>query len=477
MNFKKIITATLTTSIAVGCIALPDNIISKKLDENIISANAQWENGEKDFRYYTHDDDTVEIAYYEGEKENPIVPYMLAGKVVTGISGIGEAWQGAFEGCINPIKSVTIPASIQHIDKNAFGSDSDNVSTANNVVINCYAGSYAEEFAKENGFEYNIIPHEEHSYTTTLKWPTFSEEGYCIKQCEECGYWYKESKQDKLILNNVSGFTVASTSENAIKLKWDNMYQHWNRESQADGYIIYRYNTKTQKYSRIAKVSSCTYTDQNLSSGTSYKYAIRAYVIENNKEVLSPSFPTLLASTNPANVTGFKTSATSAAAIKLTWNKVSGANGYIVYRNINGKWKRVGNVTTNSFYEGKLASGTNYKYAVRAYKTINGKEVLSSSYPTLLTSTNPATVNFKLTAGSKKATVSWNKVNGATGYIVYYKTSANGSWQRLKTTTGTSYTKTGLTSGKTYYFTVKAYKTTGGKTYNGTFVTKSVKVQ
>ena len=96
---------------------------------------------------------------------------------------------------------------------------------------------------------------------------------------------------------------------------------------------------------------------------------------------------------------------------------------------------------------------------------------------TIKTCTKPATVNFTLTAGSKKATVNWSKVTGATGYIVYYKTSANGSWQKLKTTTGTTYTKTGLTSGKTYYFTVKAYKTYNGATYNASFTTKSVKVK
>ena len=73
--------------------------------------------------------------------------------------------------------------------------------------------------------------------------------------------------------------------------------------------------------------------------------------------------------------------------------------------------------------------------------------------------------------------IEWDKVTGATGYIVYYKTSASGSWQRLTVTTGTSFTKSGLTSGKTYYFTVKAYKTYNGTTYNGSFTTKSVTVK
>ncbi|MBQ9374852.1 MAG: hypothetical protein IJU04_00745, partial [Ruminococcus sp.] len=62
-------------------------------------------------------------------------------------------------------------------------------------------------------------------------------------------------------------------------------------------------------------------------------------------------------------------------------------------------------------------------------------------------------------------------------YIAYMKTSANGKWVGLTTTKSLTYTKTGLVKGKTYWFTVKVYRTANGKTYNGAFVTKSVKVK
>ena len=122
---------------------------------------------------------------------------------------------------------------------------------------------------------------------------------------------------------------------------------------------------------------------------------------------------------------------------------------------------------------------TDIRDILKPYKNYGTATYLSPSFTTYTTSTNPATVNFTLSAGSKKATVKWSKVTGATGYIVYYKTSANGKWTKLTTTknTTTSYTKTGLATGKIYYFTVKAYRTVSGKTYNGAFTTKSVKVK
>ena len=181
-----------------------------------------------------------------------------------------------------------------------------------------------------------------------------------------------------------------------------------------------------------------------------------------------------------SNVTGFKTSSTSTNAIKLKWNKVSGADGYIIYRYDNSKksWVRVAKGKYNGTYTvKKLKAGTSYKFAVKAYKTVSGKEITSASYPQLTTSTNPTTVSFKLTAGTKKVSVKWSKVTGASGYKVYYKTSKNGSWKTLKTCNNktTSYTKTKLTKGKTYYFTVKAYRKLNGKTYNGSYTTKSIK--
>ena len=176
-----------------------------------------------------------------------------------------------------------------------------------------------------------------------------------------------------------------------------------------------------------------------------------------------------------------KAAATTANAIKLQWNKVSGAQGYIIYRYDAAKktWVRVAKTTTaaNAYVATKLNAGTTYKFAVKAYRTVNGKELSSISFPQLTTSTNPAAVKFTVTAGVKKAVVKWSKTTGATGYVVYYKTSAKGAWQKLKVTSGTSFTKTGLVKGKTYYFTVRAYRTVAGKNYYGTFAANSVKVK
>lgn len=67
-------------------------------------------------------------------------------------------------------------------------------------------------------------------------------------------------------------------------------------------------------------------------------------------------------------------------------------------------------------------------------------------------------------SGATQVEISWNKLDGAEGYYVYYKTSG-GSWKRVdkldKKTL--NYTFKGLSALKNYYFTVKAYRKDGSK--------------
>ncbi|GHH98026.1 S8 family serine peptidase [Neobacillus kokaensis] len=61
-----------------------------------------------------------------------------------------------------------------------------------------------------------------------------------------------------------------------------------------------------------------------------------------------------------------------------------------------------------------------------------------------------------------KLTVSWAKVSGAAQYDVYRATSKSGKYTKAATVKGTSYSNSGLTIGKTYYYKVLAKSTVDG---------------
>ncbi len=54
--------------------------------------------------------------------------------------------------------------------------------------------------------------------------------------------------------------------------------------------------------------------------------------------------------------------------------------------------------------------------------------------------------------------LSWNKINGASGYTIYRATSKKGKYSKIGTAAGTSYTSKKLKGGKTYYYKVAAYR-------------------
>ena len=145
--------------------------------------------------------------------------------------------------------------------------------------------------------------------------------------------------------------------------------------------------------------------------------------------------------------------------VKVTWNNISGAKTYTVYRSVynDGAWSSwtaiKSGYTGTAYTDIAVKSGQRVKYTVRA---VNGKyqsAYVSSSSITFLERPN---VTAKNTVSSGLVKLSWEKINGAERYYVYRATSKDGEYERIKSTTTTSYTDTSAKAGKTYYYKVKA---------------------
>ncbi len=79
-------------------------------------------------------------------------------------------------------------------------------------------------------------------------------------------------------------------------------------------------------------------------------------------------------------------------SIRLTWNKVKNADGYVIYgaKCKNGtKFKAIKTVKkqSTSFTHKKLTKGTYYRYIVRAYKLVDGKKVTIAASKTICETT------------------------------------------------------------------------------------------
>lgn len=87
-----------------------------------------------------------------------------------------------------------------------------------------------------------------------------------------------------------------------------------------------------------------------------------------------------------------RASKTTSKSVKLTWNRVKGADGYLVYGNrcnSGGKkysyklLKTITKGTTKTYTQSKLKKGTSYKYMVCAYKLVDGQKVTIAASKTI----------------------------------------------------------------------------------------------
>jgi len=180
---------------------------------------------------------------------------------------------------------------------------------------------------------------------------------------------------------------------------------------------------------------------------------------------------TYAASKNPGKVTITSAKSVDYDSVKITWKKANNAKKYQVYRatSKNGTYKRVITTTKTTFTNNKLTTGKTYYYKVRA---VNGtkKGNFSSKWKVTPTLGKASITSIKATAYNS-AKITWNKVDGAKKYQVYRATSKNGTYKRVITTTKTTFANSNLTTGKTYYYKVRAVRYVNDKAKHGAYST------
>lgn len=218
---------------------------------------------------------------------------------------------------------------------------------------------------------------------------------------------------------------------------------------------------------------------RTVKTGTGHKKAaavLLALLLIGIAVFLPEACMTALAATEPAAPKLKSVESACYSSLKITWSKVSGADGYYVYRkNAEGSWDRIASVKsakTVSYTDQKLTTGKTYTYTVRAYRNVQGKQ-LKSNYDKKGISGKPVPGKTSLDFEKKSSTsvkLTWKKVSGASGYRIYRKTSLKGDYEMIKEITSgstLSFTDKNIKSGKGYYYTIRAFRTVKGKNVYG----------
>ena len=343
------------------------------------------------------------------------------------------------------------------------------------------------------------IPAAGHKYTTTVKTPTCTAQGYTTHTCSICGNSYKDSytnalghnygawKQTKAPTCTAKGMeTRTCTRCNASETRDINALGHDIKHHAAKtatctekGWAAYdtcsRCNYSTYKeiaatghhHNAVVTAPTCTaqgYTTHTCTAcGNSYKDSYTNALGHNYANGKCTRCGAADPNYNPAPAAPELKITTSAGKPKISWDAVDGAVKYWVYRSTDGKtFKYYDSTTKTSYTNNSTTIGTTYYYKVKAVNVVEGKNYASAYSVSKGIQCKPAAPTVSINRSNGKPKLSWKAVSGATKYWIYRSTDGV-NFKYWDSTTKTSYTNSGAASGTKYYYRVKAVAVVNGK--------------
>ena len=369
-----------------------------------------------DFEYTLEDDYTCTITKYNGSAANVTIPSTIHDYKVCKIGA------GAFYDC-SSLEKIVIPDSVKEI---CWSPMYGCFQKCNNLK-EIYIGS---------GFEKSLFDMYTLSGCNSLEKIVFSEDNnyYCSidgvpfdkSKTSICRYPAGKKDKEYTIPDTVSELSMA-----------DEFFYNENLKT-----IVIPKSVKSIGEYTFGTVDSFPITIKGY-KGT----AAEEYAKENGFKFIEISDPTSV-SLNKTSLTLdvgkshtlTKTVSPSNAVTSYTW---SSSNTSVATVDGNGK------VTAKK-------AGT----ATITVKTSNGK---TANCKVTVNLPAPQITGLANTTGGIK--ISWNKVDGAYGYRLYYK-PASGGWKRFKDTTATSFTDSGVSPNRTETYTIRCIDK-NGKTVSG----------
>lgn len=241
----------------------------------------------------------------------------------------------------------------------------------------------------------------------------------------------------------------------------------WNKSEGAVKYRVLRKNAEG-KWKKVVDTQATKAVDKNVESGKSYVYTVKcinkdgskdtsAFDKEGTKQLYLAPIAKKLNIKNKSN------------GVELTWSKVAGASGYIIYRAVgNGnlnRYETISDASTTKFLDKVDTNGQSYKYAVQAKSQKDGNLVLGDYTEKKTVYLEPVEID-DLMAIDEGFYVSWDENYQADSYMVQYGTDSKFKKNSIETEVywGTETTITNLKS-KKYYVRVRVRYDEGGKSY------------
>lgn len=344
----------------------------------------------------------------------------------------------------------TLPANISKISASARGTSVtiswDKVSKATDYIVEHYVNGAWQQVGTTSSLSYKVNGITQNGVN---KFRVKARRNYSGVYYNG-GYTYVNAEVTD-IPSTVTGIRSTSNTSTSNTITW-------NASTKAEGYEIYQWIGTTDSYKLIGTTTSTKFTNSKKSSGTMYRYKVRAFNTVDGQRIEGAYSSEFTTCTLPANVS-FSLCSTDVDSITLNWNKVSKATGYQVEMYTNGTWKTLSTLSGTSYTASDLSQKKAYRFRVRAirnYNYINYYGGYTEKDITIRPANTPEGLSSSANTSSSN-TITWKSMNGVSGYSVYQWIGTTDSYRKLGDNAYPYYTNSGKSSGTMYTYRVKAY--------------------
>lgn len=276
---------------------------------------------------------------------------------------------------------------------------------------------------------------------------------------------------NSLLVKEISAPSVTADNEREsgkVRISWEPVENAYK-------YEVYCSRNKNSGYSKLITTTKSSYIHKNAVAGRLYYYKVRAY--DNKESVVSDYSKVCSRTCDIASPQISLSNNSTTGKIKISWEKVSQAKLYEIYRvnTADGTYKKIGTTKSLGFTNTSITAGKTYYYKVRALSQMAAANSAYSNVKKGICKLARPVV--KISSSNRKIKLTWKKVKDAQKYEIYRSITKNGTYKKVATTKNLKYTSSSLKRGKTYYYKVRAiYKNNeGNSTYSKIVYKKIVK--
>ena len=158
-------------------------------------------------------------------------------------------------------------------------------------------------------------------------------------------------------------------------------YIKWSAVSGASKYYVYRSGSSNGTYKYVGTTTATNYTDNKANAGYTYYYKVKA--VSKVSSGANSYYSVVIGATCHCARPSVKIT-TSNGSPRLTWNAVTGASQYEVYRatSKNGSYTKMFTTSNLSYTNTSAKAGTTYYYKVKAVSKV--KSTANSAFSTVV---------------------------------------------------------------------------------------------